>query len=122
MYRYLFRFFVITITILTANLLTGGIGSYLVTYRNKVRPVTFTFLAMAVIVIIFYPLFIRLEEWVKKLSMKFMKSGRNVAGKYFGLFLSFFIAIMVMFYFYAKMWYGIDFLKIALSGRLGDYF
>lgn len=121
MYRYLFRFVVITITILTANLLTNEISGYLVTYRNHIKPVTFTFAAMAIIVVIFYPLFTKLEEWVKKISQKFIKSGKNVAGKYLGLFLSFLIALLVLFYFYAKMWYGIDFIKVIIGGGIGDY-
>lgn len=121
MYRYLFRFFVITITLLTANLLTNEIGEHLVTYRNHMKPVAFTFAAMAIIVVIFYPLFTWMEEWVKKLSMKLMKSGKNVAGKYLGLLLSFIVAILVLFYFYAKMWYGIDFFKIIINGSIGNY-
>jgi uncharacterized protein YacL len=121
MYRYLFRFFVISLTILTANLLTNFISDYLITYKNHVKQVTFTFLAMGIIVLIFYPLFTWLQEWVKKLSMKFMKSGKNIAGKYFGLFLAFIIAMLILFYFYAKMWYGIDFLRVLFQGRIGDF-
>jgi phosphotransferase system glucose/maltose/N-acetylglucosamine-specific IIC component len=121
MYRYLFRFFVISVTILTANLITTYISDYLITYKNHVKQVTFTFVAMGIIVLIFYPLFIRLQEWVKKLSMKLMKSGKNLAGRYVGLFLAFIAALLILFYFYAKMWYGIDFVKVLLQGRIGNY-
>lgn len=121
MYKFLFRFFVITITILTANLLTTALGDYLVTYRNHIRPVTFTFIGMAIIVIVFYPLFTKMEEWVKKISTKFIKTGKSVAGKYLGLFLSFFVAILILFYFYARMWYKIDFIQVVLQGNIGSY-
>lgn len=121
MYRYIFRFFVITITILTANLLTTAISEYMITYKHHVKPVTFTFIAMGIIVIVFYPLFMKMEEWTKKFSMKFIKSGKGVAGKYLGIFLTFIVALLVLFYFYSKMWYHIDFLKVLLRGDIGKY-
>lgn len=79
------------------------------------RPVAFTFIGMGVIVLIFYPLFTKLEEWVKKISTKFIKTGKSVGGKYIGLFSAFLIAIIVLFYFYAKMWYNIDFINVLFS-------
>lgn len=122
MYRFFFRFFVITVTILTANLLTTAISEYMITYRNHMRPATFTFIGMGIIVIIFYPLFMKLEEWVKKLSVKVIKSGKGVAGKNLGIFLTFIFSMSVLFYFYAKMWYHLDFVKILFSGNLPGYF
>jgi hypothetical protein len=122
MYRFFFRFFVITVTILTANLLTTAISEYMITYRNHVRPATFTFIGMGIIVLIFYPLFMKLEEWVKKLSMKVIKSGKGVAGKNLGIFLTFILSMSVLFYFYAKMWYHLDFIKILFSGNIPGYF
>ncbi|HEX2975019.1 MAG TPA: hypothetical protein VHO68_03705 [Bacteroidales bacterium] len=122
MYRYIFRFFVITLTILIANLLTTVISDYLITYRNHMRPATFTFIAMGIIVVIFYPLFTMLEEWVKKISVKFIKSGKGVAGKYLGILFTFVAAMLVLFYFYGKMWYHIDFLKVVLHGDIAKYF
>jgi hypothetical protein len=121
MYRYSFRFVVMSITILTANLLTTALSNYLVTFRNQIRPMTFTLLGMAVIVVIFYPLFARLEQWVKGLSMKVVKKGKSMAGKYLGLIFSFLVCIMVLSYFYAKMWYHIDILKILVRGEIGRY-
>jgi hypothetical protein len=121
MYRYSFRFIVMSITILTANLLTTALSNYLVTFKNHIRPMTFTLMGMAVIVIVFYPLFAKLEEWVKGLSMKVVKKGKSMAGKYLGLIFSFLICIMVLSYFYAKMWYHIDILKILVRGEIGRY-
>lgn len=121
MYKFLFRFFVITITILTANLLTTALADYLVTYKNHIRPVSFTFLGMAITVIVFYPLFTKMEEWVKKISMKFIKTGKSVAGKYLGLFLAFLVAMLVLFYFYSKMWYNIDFTQMLFHGSISRY-
>jgi hypothetical protein len=111
-----------SITILTANLLTTALSNYLVTFRNHVRPLIFTIIGMAVIVVIFYPLFAKLEEWVKGFSIKVVKKGKSMAGKYLGLALVFIACLTVLSYFYAKMWYHIDLFKILLSGNIGRYF
>ena len=119
MYRYFFRFVVATLTILTANLLTSALSSYMTTYRNHVKPLTFTLIAMAIIVVVFYPLFIKMEDWLKSLSVRFIRTGKSVGGKYVGLFITFLGALMVLMYFYAKMWYHIDLLKVLFSGNIG---
>jgi len=122
MYRYFFRFVVTTLTILTANLLTQAISDYLISYKSHMQPVTFTLIAMGIIVVIFYPLFAKMEEWVKALSMKVVKSGKSFAGKYLGLFLAFIAALAVLTYFYAKEWYHIDLAKALVNGTIGGYF
>jgi hypothetical protein len=115
MYRYFFRFAVMTLTILSVNLLTGAISNYMISYKNQYNPVVFTFLGMAVTVLIFYPLFIKLESWVKTVSMKTVKSGKSVAGKYLGLLVTFIAALLVLSYFYAKMWYHINIFQVLLK-------
>lgn len=121
MYRFLFRFAVMTVTILTSNLLTNAISNYLVTYKNHLRPVTFTLIGMAVIVIVFFPLFAKLDEWVKGISMKIVKKGKSLAGKYLGLTLAFILCLAVLSFFYAKIWYHIDLFKVLISGNIGRY-
>lgn len=108
MYRYLFRFAVMTITILTVNLITNAITSYMVSYKYNYKPVTFTFIGMAITVVILYPFFIRLESWVKILSLTTIKSGKSLGGKFLGLLFSFLTALFVLLYFYAKMWYNMN--------------
>jgi hypothetical protein len=121
MYKFFFRFVVATLTILTANLLTNAISDYLVSYKNHFRPVVFTLIGMVIIIVIFYPLFMKLEDLLKYLSVKLVKSGKSAAGKYLGLLLTFLVALLILFYFYAKMWYHIDFLKVLFNGTIGSY-
>ena len=121
MYRFFFRFVVTTLTILTANLLTNAISDYMVSYKNHYKPLTFTLIGMAIIVVVFYPLFMKLEDWVKGISIKFIRSGKSLGGKYLGLFFSFLAGLVVLLYFYAKMWYHIDFLQVLLHGNIGGY-
>jgi hypothetical protein len=122
MYRFLFRFTVTTLTILTATLLTSAISDYMVSYRYSTKPLIFTFIGMAIIVVVFYPLFMKLEGWVEVISVRVVKSGRTLAGKYLGLILTLLCGILILFYFYARMWYHVDFFKILIRGEIGLYF
>ena len=121
MYRYFFRFVVMTLTILTANLITIAINNYMVSYKYHYKPLVFTFLGMAIIVVVFYPLFIKLESWVKDISVNVVKSGKSVAGKYLGLVLVFLLGLLVLSYFYARMWYNINLLHVLLHGNINGH-
>jgi len=112
MYRFFFRFAVTSLTILTANLLTTAISDYLASYRNQYKPLTFTLIGMVVVLVIFYPLFMKLEDWVKTISVKVIRSGKSIGGKHLGLALTFLGWLAVLFYFYARMWYNLDFMQI----------
>jgi hypothetical protein len=118
MYRYFFRFVVMTLTILTANLITIAINNYMVSYKYHYRPLVFTYLGMAIIVVVFYPLFIKLESWVKDISIKVVKSGKSVAGRYMGLVLVFLVGLIVLSYFYARMWYHLNIFHVMLHGNV----
>jgi hypothetical protein len=115
MYRYFFRFAVMTLTILTVNLITNAITNYMVSYKNNYKPVTFTFIGMAITVVILYPFFIKLENWVKNISVKAIKSGKSFGGKFFGLLFTFLAAALVLLYFYAKMWYHINVFQVLIN-------
>jgi len=122
MYRFFFRFFVTTLTLLTANLLTSAISDYMISYKSSYKPLTFTLIGMGIIVLVFYPLFIKLEDLVTKISVKAMKKGNSIAGRSLGLFLTFFVGMSVLLYFYARMWYHIDIFRILINGNIKEYF
>jgi hypothetical protein len=110
-----------TLTILTANLITIAINNYMVSYKYQIKPLVFTFLGMAIIVVVFYPLFIKLESWVKDISVKVVKSGKSVAGRYMGLILVFLLGLIVLSFFYARMWYHINLLHELLQGNISGH-
>ena len=112
MFRNLFRFTVATITILTVELLVTWITGYLVSFRSRFDPYTFTLIAMGIITIVFYPLFAKMHDWINTLSKKIIKSGRSVGGKFFGLLAAFLLCFGILFYFYLNMWYGKDLISI----------
>jgi hypothetical protein len=63
----------------------------------------------------------KLEKRVEDLSVKVVKSGNSVAGKYLGLLLASITGLVILFYFYAKMWCHIDFLRVLFQGGIGGY-
>ena len=119
MYKSIFKFAVTTITILTVNLLTVKLTDYLISFKTHYRPITFTLIAMGVITIIFYPLFMWLEDWVNDLSARIVRSGNSFGGKYVGLLVIYIACLSVLLYFYAKMWYHIDLIRILFKGNIG---
>ncbi|MCB8994011.1 MAG: hypothetical protein H6538_00210 [Bacteroidales bacterium] len=121
MYKFLFRLVVMTLTILSANLLTSAISDYMISYKNSYKPITFTLIAMGIIVVIFYPLFVKLEVWVTQVSVKAVKKGNSLGGKYAGLLLSFLLALIILTYFYARMWYHLDLFRILIHGNIRQY-
>ena len=122
MYRKLFNFAVTTLTILTANLLTTYITDKLISYKWELRPLRFTLISMAVITVVFYPLFLKLQQWLDRFSRRFVKTGHPVAGKYLGLLLMFGSGLLVLTFFYARMWYNINLFKTILDGSLSSVF
>ena len=122
MYSKLFKLVITTITILTVNLLTTHLINYMINYKTHYKPLTYTLIELGIMVLIFYPLFTKMEDWLNALSAKILRKGRSFAGKYLGLLLTFVACISVLFYLYAKLWYKLDVIKLLFSGNLSHYF
>ena len=116
--KYLFKFVVFTISILTANLLGDYTSNYLTSFKNQYKPLAFALVAMAIITLIFYPLFEYLDNWVMILSKKIVRKGKSLAGQNIGLILVFLIAMIVLIYFYVKLWYGINIFKFLINPNI----
>ncbi len=122
MYKRIFKYAVMSITILTANLIISKISNLLAGYRVYYKPLTFTIIAMAIIVLILYPLYSHLEKWLSILSAKIVKSGKSFGGKYVGLILMFLFCLAILLCFYAKMWYQINVVRLLFNGQIENYF
>ena len=122
MYSRLFKFVIATITILTLNLLTSYMTNYMIKYKSQYKPLTYTLIEMGIMIVIFYPLFIKMEDWLTTLSIKIVKKGSSMAGKYLGLLLAFSVSVSVLFYLYARLWYHLDIFKLLISGNISHYF
>jgi hypothetical protein len=77
---------------------------------------------MAMITIVFYPLFVKLQDWLNHISRRFVKAGHSLAGKYLGLLFMFLIGLLILTYFYADMWYNINIFKLLINGKLFNSF
>jgi hypothetical protein len=77
---------------------------------------------MGVITIIFYPLFLKLEDLLNVFSKKFVKAGHSLVGKYMGLILMFLVGIFILLYFYARMWYNVNIFKMIFYGTFFQAF
>jgi hypothetical protein len=122
LYRKLFRFVVITLTILTANLISDFLSNYLVSFKNHYKPIPFTFLAMGVIVLIFYPALQVLDHWIGKFSKNIVETGKSLAGKYVGLLIAFAVALLVLMYFYLQVWYDKNIFDYLFLGKIRQLF
>ena len=118
MNKYLVKIVVFTISILTANLIGDYVSDFLTSFKNHYKPLTFTLIAMAIIVIIFYPLFEFLDKWINTLSKKVVRKGKSFAGQYLGLFFVFFISMSILTFFYVKQWYGINILNYIFRNEM----
>jgi len=104
-WRKLFKFMVLLIGILLANLLTIWIDNYMLTYRWKFPPHVFTWIGMAVVVVLYYPLFTHIDRWATKAGDKFLKAGKKMAGREIGSILAFVAALLVLYFFYGREWF-----------------
>ncbi|NJO89917.1 MAG: hypothetical protein HC831_13940 [Chloroflexia bacterium] len=118
----LIKFVVFVITILTANLLGDYAGDFLTSFKNDYKPLTFTLIAMVVIVIIFYPLFDSLEEWVTKFSNKIVKEGAKNFGPNLAIFMIFLVSMIVLIFFYARQYYEINIFRHLFRGNFEGLF
>lgn len=118
MYRHLFRFAVTTLTILTVNLITSKVSDLLISQRWETKPLRFSLIAMAIITLIFYPLFLKMEAWLNQLTRRFVKAGHSVVGRFFGLLAMFVAGLVILLYFYVEMWYGINIFSHLFNGTL----
>ncbi len=67
---------------------------------------------MAIIVVIYVPVFGFLDKYIKKLSQTYVSTSKKAASNSFlGLVIGFGIAFLLLFYAYAKLWFNLDILK-----------
>jgi hypothetical protein len=105
-YRKFFKFMVLILGILFANLLTIWIDNYMLSYKWQYAPHIFTWIGMGVVLLIYYPLFRYMDKWSTTLSDKFLKAGKKLAGRKTGSFIAFFVGLLLLFYFYGREWFN----------------
>ena len=104
-YRKLFKFMVLIVGILLANLVTIWIDNFMLSKMWKFPAHIATWIGMGVVVVIYYPLFTHIDKWATKAGDKFLKAGKKVAGRRLGSILAFLIGMLILFFFYGREWF-----------------
>lgn len=102
---------ILSLTILTADLLSEIIVHWLGHYLKTTNPYKATALHMFVSVCVFYPAFSLMEEMVKGMTKSYVgKSKQMAGGGFYGLLVVFVLALLVLFGCYLKVKFGINLL------------
>jgi len=105
MMRHLTRAVIFTVSILTSYLITGAIEVRVLSETERFRPVIATAVGMAVIVLIFVPIFAytdRMTQAAVKAGLQQTKSG---AGKVLGVIIFIVVVYFLLFALYLDRWF-----------------
>lgn len=106
----IFKFMVLILGILFANLLTMWIDKFMLSYKWTYPPHVSTWIGMGIVVVIYYPLFTKIDVWATKAGDKFMKAGKKMIGREIGAILAFIAGLLILFILYGLEWFNINFL------------
>lgn len=104
-FRKIFKFMVLILGILLANLITIWIDNYMLSYKWEYSPHIFTWIGMAIVVVIYYPLFTHIDKWAALTGEKFLKAGKKLAGRRLGALLAFIVALLILYFLYGREWF-----------------
>jgi hypothetical protein len=114
-FKNIFKFMVLVISILLANLIAEKFDHFLLSYRFSQKPYIFTWVGMLVVVAIYYPLFSHIDKWATVLSEKVIRSGTKFGGRRTGSILVFLLLLFTLYIFYGYEWFNrnifFDFMK-----------
>ncbi|MFA9390582.1 MAG: hypothetical protein ACERKD_12275 [Prolixibacteraceae bacterium] len=106
----IFKFMVLILGILFANLLTIWIDNFMLSYKWTYPPHISTWMGMAVVVIIYYPLFTKIDKWSTRAGDKFLKAGKKFVGREIGAIFAFLAGLFILFVLYGLEWFNTNFL------------
>src|SRR5688572_4586412 len=91
---------VFTITVLSSYLVTGLLEDRVLRETERFRPMTATLLGMAIIVLIFVPVFTYLERITETVVKAGVKQTRSGAGRILGVVVFILVALAILFALY----------------------
>ncbi len=108
--------FILCITILLANILVEVITNWAGKYIKTENVFKTNAISMSVTVLVYYPAFRALNEFLKSSTKKYIQNTKKVAGGGFiGILLSFIIALVLLFFINLKVRYDIDIIHQLLN-------
>ena len=99
------------ITILVAELLSDYLINQMLSFKKGYDPYLYTLAGMVILVVVYYPLMVWADKFLTRFSEKFLRVGKNIVGRRFGVFIMFAVAVGILFYIFMKEWYHVDLLR-----------
>ncbi len=106
--RHLTKAVIFTVTVLTSYLLTGLLEERVLSETEQFRPATATALGMAIIVLIFVPVFAFTERLTEKAVQAGLQQTKRGAGRTIGVVFFVIIVFTVLFALYLDKWFGLS--------------
>ena len=104
---------VFTISVLTAKILSEYLFDFVIGYKENGNPYIDTLAGMAIVAFIFFPTLTLMNAQLKKMTEGYVKHSRKISKNTMsGLLWAMGVALVILYYFYLRKWYGIDLLKI----------
>ena len=103
------KFLLMFVSVLAANLLSNLLTAFVLgRMRSEFSPAVATILAMLVLVVFLMPLFAYLDDGAGALSKFLLRTGKKMLGRTIGLFVVFVALLALLYYGYARLWFGWD--------------
>ena len=110
MMRHLTRAVIFAFSILTSYLVTGAIEERVLLETERFRPLNATLLGMAVIVLIFVPIFAYTEKITEAVVKAGLQQTKNGAGKILGVIAFVGIVFVILLALYLDRWFAVSLL------------
>lgn len=99
---------VFVLSILIFELLSSKLSEYILGIKRFAgSPYKATLVGMAVIVFVLFPAYKWMDSVVQRFTKKFLTAGKNIAGTYISITLTFGICFLCLYLLYLKMWFDI---------------
>ena len=107
------------VSVLAANLLSNLFTSFvLARMRTEFTPAAATALAMLILVAVLLPLYSYLDTWTTALSRFLLRAGKQMLGRIVGLAVVFLAILMLLYYGYARLWFGINIYEVFFGSYI----
>ena len=102
------RAVIFTVSILVSYLITGAIEIRVLEETERFRPVIATLVGMAIIVLIFVPIFAYTEKLTEGAVKAGLQQTKNSAGKVLGVIIFILVVFIMLFALYLDRWFELS--------------
>lgn len=113
--RKLTKYFVVVMTFLLATLIEELALEFLIPdFNNYKNPYVATLVGMGLVVIIYYPAFLFIDNVASKLTKQYLKASKKVISKksIYGLLVGMIVALVVLYFIFLELWFHINVLEL----------